>query len=210
VSDPVIDASVAVKWVIEEEGTKEALALRGLALTAPDLLIAECADVLAKRSAAASFRSERRRSLPVFRLAATSIWWRCALTRDRCQDRLGTRLPRLWLGLHRARRSRRAPICDCGHEPGAEGRTSGVGALRRASISLGRRRDLAGAQGITVTARDRGVVTVIRIGVRAASVNGAGSGGGAAPAFLSVSFLMLISILVARKFAPTDLLTADG
>jgi len=36
VSDLVIDASVAVKWVIEEESTKEALALRGLALTAPD------------------------------------------------------------------------------------------------------------------------------------------------------------------------------
>jgi hypothetical protein len=36
VSDLVIDASVAVKWVIEEEGRKEALALRGLALAAPD------------------------------------------------------------------------------------------------------------------------------------------------------------------------------
>jgi len=35
---------------------------------------------LEKRSAAASFRSERRRSLPVFWLAPTSIWWRCALT----------------------------------------------------------------------------------------------------------------------------------
>ena len=48
-SDLVIDASVAVKWVIEEEGTKEALALRGLALTAPDLLIAECANILWKK-----------------------------------------------------------------------------------------------------------------------------------------------------------------
>jgi len=37
------------KWVIEEEGTKEALALRGLALTALDLLIAECANILWKK-----------------------------------------------------------------------------------------------------------------------------------------------------------------
>ena len=48
-SDLVIDASVAVKWVIEEEGSKEALALRGLALTAPDLLIAQCADIVWKK-----------------------------------------------------------------------------------------------------------------------------------------------------------------
>ena len=42
----VIHASVAIKWVIAEEGTKEALALRKQALAAPDLLIAECANVL--------------------------------------------------------------------------------------------------------------------------------------------------------------------
>jgi predicted nucleic acid-binding protein len=45
VSDLVIDASVAAKWVIEEEGTTQALALRGRALAAPDLLIAECANI---------------------------------------------------------------------------------------------------------------------------------------------------------------------
>ncbi|HWZ66207.1 MAG TPA: type II toxin-antitoxin system VapC family toxin [Stellaceae bacterium] len=45
----VIDASVAVKWVVEEEGTKEALALRDRALAAPDLLIAECANILWKK-----------------------------------------------------------------------------------------------------------------------------------------------------------------
>jgi predicted nucleic acid-binding protein len=49
VSDLVIDASVAVKWVVEEEGTKEALALRDRALAAPDLLIAECANILWKK-----------------------------------------------------------------------------------------------------------------------------------------------------------------
>jgi predicted nucleic acid-binding protein len=49
VSPLVIDASIAIKWVIEEEGTKEALALRNQALVAPDLLIAECANVLWKK-----------------------------------------------------------------------------------------------------------------------------------------------------------------
>ena len=45
----VIDASVAVKWVIEEEGTREALALRGRALAAPDLLIVECERIVRKK-----------------------------------------------------------------------------------------------------------------------------------------------------------------
>ena len=46
----VIDASVAIKWVIEEGGTREALALRkGHRLIAPDLLAAECANILWKK-----------------------------------------------------------------------------------------------------------------------------------------------------------------
>jgi len=46
----VIDASVAVKWVVEEHGTAEALVLRQKAqLIAPDLLIAECANILWKK-----------------------------------------------------------------------------------------------------------------------------------------------------------------
>lgn len=46
----VIDASIAVKWVVEEEGTGEALALRGASkLLAPDLLVPECANVLWKK-----------------------------------------------------------------------------------------------------------------------------------------------------------------
>jgi hypothetical protein len=49
VSALVIDASIAIKWVIEEEGTNEALALRNQALAAPDLLIAECANILWKK-----------------------------------------------------------------------------------------------------------------------------------------------------------------
>jgi len=46
----VIDASIAVKWVIEEDGTQEALALRrGGRLIAPDLLVPECANILWKK-----------------------------------------------------------------------------------------------------------------------------------------------------------------
>lgn len=43
----VIDASIAIKWVIEEDGTPHALTLRQRAkLMAPELLVAECANVL--------------------------------------------------------------------------------------------------------------------------------------------------------------------
>ncbi|MFZ0147418.1 MAG: type II toxin-antitoxin system VapC family toxin, partial [Xanthobacteraceae bacterium] len=46
----VIDASIAVKWVVEEDGTPEALVLRQKAkLIAPDLLIAECANIFWKK-----------------------------------------------------------------------------------------------------------------------------------------------------------------
>lgn len=46
----VVDASVAVKWVVDEEGTDEALTILGNArLYAPDLLIAECANILWKK-----------------------------------------------------------------------------------------------------------------------------------------------------------------
>ena len=43
----VIDASIAVKWVVEEQGTPQALTLRRLAkLMAPELLVPECANIL--------------------------------------------------------------------------------------------------------------------------------------------------------------------
>lgn len=45
----IIDASVAIKWVVEEEGTDEALALRRQKLFAPDLIISECANILWKK-----------------------------------------------------------------------------------------------------------------------------------------------------------------
>jgi len=45
----VIDASVAVKWVVQEAGTPDALALRKAKLAAPDLIIPECANILWKK-----------------------------------------------------------------------------------------------------------------------------------------------------------------
>lgn len=46
----VIDASIAIKWVVEEEGTSRALALRPRAkLIAPELLVAECSNILWKK-----------------------------------------------------------------------------------------------------------------------------------------------------------------
>jgi len=48
-TDLVIDASVAIKWVTDEPGTKEALSLLQHRLYAPDLLVAECANILWKK-----------------------------------------------------------------------------------------------------------------------------------------------------------------
>ena len=42
----VVDASVALKWVVEEEGSEAALALRGRDLAAPSLLRVEAANAL--------------------------------------------------------------------------------------------------------------------------------------------------------------------
>jgi predicted nucleic acid-binding protein len=46
----VVDASIAVKWVVEEEGTAQALRLlKRSRLIAPELLLAECANILWKK-----------------------------------------------------------------------------------------------------------------------------------------------------------------
>lgn len=42
----IVDASVAVKWVVEEEGSLEALRLLDQPLMAPDLILTECANAL--------------------------------------------------------------------------------------------------------------------------------------------------------------------
>lgn len=46
----VVDASVVIKWVVTESGTPDALALRSVAsFSAPELLVAECANILWKK-----------------------------------------------------------------------------------------------------------------------------------------------------------------
>jgi predicted nucleic acid-binding protein len=46
----VIDAGIAIKWVIEEDDTSLALAVRRRSrLIAPELLVAECANILWKK-----------------------------------------------------------------------------------------------------------------------------------------------------------------
>jgi predicted nucleic acid-binding protein len=47
----LIDASVAVKWVIKEPGNAEAVLLLDRRLMGPDLLCAECANILWKKVA---------------------------------------------------------------------------------------------------------------------------------------------------------------
>ena len=45
-----IDASVASKWVVEEAGSDRARRLSRARLEAPDLLLAECANILSKKT----------------------------------------------------------------------------------------------------------------------------------------------------------------
>lgn len=54
----VIDASVAIKWIVTEEGTDDALALRGLEFVAPDLIGLECANSLWKNARRGVISSE--------------------------------------------------------------------------------------------------------------------------------------------------------
>ena len=45
----VIDASVAIKWVVSETGSLEAIRLAAAELIAPELICAECANILWKK-----------------------------------------------------------------------------------------------------------------------------------------------------------------
>jgi predicted nucleic acid-binding protein len=47
----VIDASVAIKWIVQEKDTNAALGLRSrFRFTAPDLIVAECSNILWKKA----------------------------------------------------------------------------------------------------------------------------------------------------------------
>ena len=47
----VVDASVAIKWVVDEVGTDRALNVRAFGLIAPQLIVAECANILWRKVA---------------------------------------------------------------------------------------------------------------------------------------------------------------
>lgn len=47
----VVDATVATKWLVPEDGTEAALGYRTEILIAPDLLLSECANALWKKAA---------------------------------------------------------------------------------------------------------------------------------------------------------------
>jgi len=55
----VIDASVAIKWVVQETGTEQALTLRRRRLMAPDLIAPEWANILWKKVRLAELDAER-------------------------------------------------------------------------------------------------------------------------------------------------------
>ncbi len=53
----VVDSSVAVKWVVEEEDSDNARSVSHATLEAPDLLLIECANILWKKVAVADLNS---------------------------------------------------------------------------------------------------------------------------------------------------------
>jgi predicted nucleic acid-binding protein len=80
----VVDASIALKWVIEEDGSEEAGALLlEETLAAPDLLMIECANVL--------WAKARRGALT--RDLAAPLWRRSRRPLSSCFQRPVTSLP---------------------------------------------------------------------------------------------------------------------
>ena len=59
----VIDASTALKWVLDEEGADAALALQGADLTAPSLWLVEAANALWRRSRNGEFSETKAAEL---------------------------------------------------------------------------------------------------------------------------------------------------
>ena len=70
----IIDASVAVKWVVEEDGSSAARKLAGQEMEAPDLLLVECANILWKKTVLGDLTSpEAAAALKELRLAPVSL-----------------------------------------------------------------------------------------------------------------------------------------
>ena len=49
IAHAIVDSSVAIKWIVEEEDSGNARAIAHAALEAPDLLLIECANILWKK-----------------------------------------------------------------------------------------------------------------------------------------------------------------
>jgi len=94
----VIDASVAVKWVLDEPGSQQARGLAGARLEAPDLLLVECANILWKKAQLGDLR-------PAEALARLDLLGRAPVAWASSPDLLGDAL-RLALDL-------RHPVYDC-------------------------------------------------------------------------------------------------
>lgn len=54
----VVDASVVIKWLVPEEGSEQAAAVMQLPLVAPELLVAECVNVLWRKAVRGSIGAE--------------------------------------------------------------------------------------------------------------------------------------------------------
>lgn len=54
----VVDASVVIKWLVPEEGSEQAAAVMQLPLVAPELLVAECVNVLWRKAVRGSIGLE--------------------------------------------------------------------------------------------------------------------------------------------------------
>ena len=57
ISRAVVDSSVAIKWVVEEEDSDSARSVSHATLEAPDLLLIECANILWKKVTLADLNS---------------------------------------------------------------------------------------------------------------------------------------------------------
>ena len=103
----VVDASVALKWVVEEEGSEAALALKGRDLAAPSLLRVEAANAL--RTLAA-----RRAITPAAALNLLSLLQEAPVTVVEPDDALERRALEIALELGH-------PVYDCVYLALAEG-----------------------------------------------------------------------------------------
>ena len=118
----VIDACITVKWVVKEDGTLEALALRQKAkLIAPELLVAECANILWKKIQRGEFlKEEALLCARLFQGPKSSSCPRGLYLKPRLERRSRSSIPLLSACAlpSRSRKmsicfSRRMPFCGC-------------------------------------------------------------------------------------------------